>query len=87
MVPIVGSKDRTTPLTLTDWMLEKSEKIPVPGALVVCRDYIRDMIIQGMIKTKRWPTQQAAVTKDEKMFDLLKVVNGLCLTVLHRIER
>lgn len=45
MVPIVGSKDRTTPLTFTDWMLEKSEKIPVPGALVVCRNYIKDKII------------------------------------------
>lgn len=34
---MVGSCDRITPLMLTDWMLEKSENIPVPGALVVCR--------------------------------------------------
>lgn len=31
--------------------------------------------------------QQAAVMKDEKLFDILRIVNGLCLTVLHRIER
>lgn len=34
---MVGSCDRITPLMLTDWMLEKSENIPAPGALVVFR--------------------------------------------------
>lgn len=34
-VPEVRSCERTTPLTLTVWMLEKSAKIPVPCALVV----------------------------------------------------
>lgn len=35
IVPVVGSKDRTIPLMLTVWMLEKSEKTPVPAVLVV----------------------------------------------------
>lgn len=38
-IPVVGSWERTAPLMLTVWMLEKSEKIPVPGALVVWKQH------------------------------------------------
>ena len=36
-VPMLGSYDRTTALTLNVWRLKKSENIPVPGTHV---DYV-----------------------------------------------
>lgn len=51
IVPVVGSMDRTMPLMLTVWMLEKSENMPVPAELMVLNTLPQAWVIfRGKLK-------------------------------------